>query len=1220
MEEVEIKQEVVGNGGSGECQGKQPDKRRRGVRILRRTVKAVFWTLFTLVSIVALSLGLVVWILTPEKLTPIVERIANDYLDADVKIGSVELTVWKTFPMASVEICDLQVKTGVLEKYGDSIPAYADSLLDVGRLRAEVNIAKIPLMRFDVSEILVDSPKINAVMLNDSVSNFMIFPPSAPDTAKSEMTILPDVVVRRFSMTNNRGIRFADLSQNLNVTLKTDSMELAYNDSDHYYSLLFKGGVFADLPGYHVRQNIPFYLNGDVNWNTKNPYKCALRGFRAEVARVPVSIDADVALSDSVVSVKTLEMSLGPVRYADLTEQIPKEYLHGLERIKTNFAVSVRMKLDKPFEMGKDKEPSFHAEINIPNCYVQPGKYADYRINKLNLDAKLTYNGDNPDRSTLTLNRLLLDGFGINLSASGTASNLLKDPAVNGKVSGGVDFAKLIKLIPKELPVRLSGKMDMNTTMKFALSDLDVTAFHKMQVNGEVDFSNVRYTVPKDSMLVFLKRAKIKFGTNSEFKNQAGEMKNILMASVALDSTMAAVPGLMVAANGVRLGAGSLGTAADLMDTTNITPIGARFRIGQLTMMNRKDSSVFRMRGLESNGSIKRYRGAERLPLFDFGIKADMMRYRDRTTVMSLRKGDIELQANMKPKRENRRMRRIRARIDSLCAVHPELSRDSVVAMYVARFAKRREAVRLNDDEFIDLSVDNRLKRLLNRWNFEGSLSAKRGMLFTPYFPLRNTLRDVDMDFNLDEFNIRSLKYRVGNSDLAMSGKVSNIKSTLMGIKRRPLTVDFDVYSDTLDVNQLIKAMYRGSAFSADTTEVESFNFAEVDGSGEEEMHAMVEESTEDVDTTVKHAIIIPKNVAVSFRVRDKFARYSTFDLADLRGDLNIKGGVLSLRNLAGKTEGGQLRLDMVYASADKKDIGVGLYIDLSDIQVGRFLKMVPGVDTIMPMLRGVDGVINARIGATTKVDSLMNIITPTTNAALSIDGKDLVLLDSETFRKISKILLFKNKEKNMIDSLSVEVAAYDSKIDIYPFIINMDRYKLGVMGTNDFDMNYDFHVSILKSPIPFKFGVNISGNVDDMKIRLGKAKLKENEVARTTMITDTTKVNLFKRMDEMFRKGAEAALKGESLNMYGRGDRDRMRRHRSSMETDNVKGDTISRADSLKLIEEGIIERPDTIAVGGNDSVVRDEKTVDSFKERRNKRKSIRLERQKEALKPENN
>ena len=623
---------------------KKPAGRSRAMRILRRTVKTVFWTAFSLVALIALALGLVVWILTPEKLTPIVERIANENLDAEVKIGRVELTVWKTFPMASVDIQDLQVMSGVPGKYGDTIPAYADSLLDVGRLRAEVNIAKIPLMRFDVKEILIDSPKINAVMLNDSVSNFMILPPSEPDTAASAVTIMPDVVIHKFSITGNRGIRFADLSRRMDVTLRTDSVELGYNRSDHFYSLLLKGGVFADLPDYHVSQNIPFYFKGDVNWNTKNPYKCTLRGFRAEVARVPVSIDADVALSDSAVSVKALEMSLGPVRYADLTEQVPKEYLHGLERIKTNFAVSVKMKLDKPFVMGRDKEPSFHAEISIPNCYIQPGRYADYRINKLNLDARLAYNGDNPDRSTLSLNRLLLDGFGINLSASGTASNLLKDPAVNGKVSGGVDFAKLLKLIPKELPMRLSGKMDMNTTMKFALSDLDVTTFHKMQVNGEVDFSNVRYTVPKDSMLVFLKRAKIKFGTNSEFQNQAGEMKNILMASVSLDSTMAAVPGLMVAANGVRFGAGSLGTAADLMDTTNITPIGARFKIGQLTMMNRNDSSMFRMRNLESNGSIKRYRGAERLPLFDFGIKADMMRYRDRTTIMSLRKGDIELQ------------------------------------------------------------------------------------------------------------------------------------------------------------------------------------------------------------------------------------------------------------------------------------------------------------------------------------------------------------------------------------------------------------------------------------------------------------------------------------------------------------------------------------------------------------------------------------------------
>ena len=227
------------------------------------------------------------------------------------------------------------------------------------------------------------------------------------------------------------------------------------------------------------------------------------------------------------------------------------------------------------------------------------------------------------------------------------------------------------------------------------------------------------------------------------------------------------------------------------------------------------------------------------------------------------------------------------------------------------------------------------------------------------------------------------------------------------------------------------------------------------------------------------------------------------------------------------------LRLDLVYASADKKDIGAGLFLELDDIQVGRFLNLMPGLDTIMPMLKGVDGVINAKLAASTKIDSLMNIITPTTNAALHIDGKDLVLLDSETFRKISKILLFKNKKKNMVDSISVEVAAYDSRIDVYPFILSMDRYKFGLTGHNDFNMNYKYHVSILKSPAPFKFGVNISGNMDDMKIRLGKAKLKEKEVARTTLITDSSKVNLFRQMNQMFRKGAEAALRSSDIGLY---------------------------------------------------------------------------------------
>ena len=99
--------------------------------------------------------------------------------------------------------------------------------------------------------------------------------------------------------------------------------------------------------------------------------------------------------------------------------------------------------------------------------------------------------------------------------------------------------------------------------------------------------------------------------------------------------------------------------------------------------------------------------------------------------------------------------------------------------------------------------------------------------------------------------------------------------------------------------------------------------------------------------------------------------------------------------------------------------------------------------------------------------------------------------MDGETFAEISKKFFFKNKERNLIDSIAVNISVKDGYVTVYPFAVAMDRYRAAVGGTQDLDMNFDYHISILKSPIPFKRGLNITGNLDDMKFRLGRAKYK---------------------------------------------------------------------------------------------------------------------------------
>lgn len=62
-------------------------------------------------------------------------------------------------------------------------------------------------------------------------------------------------------------------------------------------------------------------------------------------------------------------------------------------------------------------------------------------------------------------------------------------------------------------------------------------------------------------------------------------------------------------------------------------------------------------------------------------------------------------------------------------------------------------------------------------------------------------------------------------------------------------------------------------------------------------------------------------------------------------------------------------------------------------------------------------------------------------------------------------------------------------------------------------------YLSILKSPLPFKAGVNISGNPDKMKIRVGKAKYKDEVTPVAIHKVDSTRMDLGKRIVERFHR-----------------------------------------------------------------------------------------------------
>ena len=96
-----------------------------------RLLKYFFISLLVLVILVCASIGIVLnFIFTPEKLTPIVEKSANEFLNAEVHFDAIELTFFSTFPEFGLEMRNGSVVTKVFQDSlkQENVYAATDSL------------------------------------------------------------------------------------------------------------------------------------------------------------------------------------------------------------------------------------------------------------------------------------------------------------------------------------------------------------------------------------------------------------------------------------------------------------------------------------------------------------------------------------------------------------------------------------------------------------------------------------------------------------------------------------------------------------------------------------------------------------------------------------------------------------------------------------------------------------------------------------------------------------------------------------------------------------------------------------------------------------------------------------------------------------------------------------------------------------------------------------
>lgn len=375
-------------------------------------------------------------------------------------------------------------------------------------------------------------------------------------------------------------------------------------------------------------------------------------------------------------------------------------------------------------------------------------------------------------------------------------------------------------------------------------------------------------------------------------------------------------------------------------------------------------------------------------------------------------------------------------------------------------------------------------------WVPKGIIGFNRLVLASPQFALPIRMQKTSLTVGNRAITLRNATIRIGRSDLTANGAVYDLYGAMR--RHRKLRAELTLTSRNLNCNQLIRSF----ASPTDTLTIES-----------------------DTTSTELKLFVVPRNI--DFRLQTDFrrVRYGRLVFKNVHGAVDIRDQAIHLKELRMKGLGASMRTTLLYQSRRPDNAYAGFDFRLRDIDIARLVDLTPSLDSIVPMLRSFQGRVNCDVTAEASLDSALRIRIPSLRSAIHIEGDSLVLMDGETFAEISKKFLFKNKERNLIDSISVNISVEDGFVTVYPFAISLDRYRAAVGGTQDLDMNFDYHISILKSPIPFKLGLNITGNLDKMKFGLGKAKYKNSVTPVEIHKVDSTISDMGRRIVEDFRR-----------------------------------------------------------------------------------------------------
>ena len=648
----------------------------------------------------------------------------------------------------------------------------------------------------------------------------------------------------------------------------------------------------------------------------------------------------------------------------------------------------------------------------------------------------------------ITINNLKAKLWNSQIEAQGDITDLADDMLLNLKIALNANIPDFKAFIPNDM--QISGHAKGKVNARIRLSDLSELRLHKGKINGDLTLTNIHYTM--DDIAASLPRTKARIQIpNShpskpsvnwtrldletdhvDFSMDTPFTLNLDKSSILLES------GDILSDNPVLYAAVNLKTEAPMviaMDSMGGTLVAPH--INAYTEYNTKDSTLIPI--------VQAVVDCKALDGFYEDINAQLKQ--------------THLEAALTGKRSDNTAPRLRAKLNTTnlkTQVGSEIKAETGLL-----------------DVEASAQYDKDGENLLLQWNPRLDINLKDGELDMPTrLPEPVFIPSIEFNYSNHEMTIDNSRIELGNSDLNLVGYVRYIGEWFR--HERNLEGVLDVVSNHCDANQLMEW------------------FGDDKGSEEDSIEITKQQTQTVTDSTKTESepFLVPTDVNLALNTHMQEVEIFNQVAKDLKGGIYLNDGTLILDEVGFVCRAAKLQLTAMYRTPRRNHIYAGIDYHMLDVDIDELMSMIPNLEQMVPMLSSFKGAAQFHLAVETYLNSQYEPKMSTMRGAASLTGKDLVVLDGETFDRISNLLLFNKKTENKIDSINAEMTIYKNEIDIYPLCVNMDNYMVALGGRHNTNMTFDYDINVLS---PIYLGVNVSGSMDDLQIKLAKCKFAQD-------------------------------------------------------------------------------------------------------------------------------